>query len=184
MDERAEVLKRLKEAVDIFTNNERSYLLIPEIRTNFGYALRGAKTTEDVAAIPGRLTVAFNRVIYCLPPAFGASDHIARVIITAMKHEEEKRSAINLKYYEEIARNLPQDDTYIFDRKQEPEESRKMEHHTMNFMVEMAYKKFGKIPQYIVDLGDLGKEPTIYVIDKDPVIVAEKSLKLLNFLSP
>ena len=182
MDIREEVLIRLKEAVDLFISHEKAYLLIPEIRTNIGYALPDAKTTEDVAAIPGRLTVAFNKVIYCLPPAFGASDHIARVIITALKYDKRMRSAINLKYYKGVVNSLPSDNTFIFDRKSEPEESRNKEHHTMNFMVELAYKKTGKIPNYIVDIGDFGKEPSIYIIDEDPMKVVEKSLKLIDYI--
>lgn len=182
MDERQEVLIKLKQAVDVFISNERSYLLIPEIRTNIGYALSNANTVDDVAAIPGRLTVAFNRVIYCLPPAFGASDHVARVILTAMKYDKEKRSVINIKYYDEIVKNLPSDNTFLFNRKEEPEESRKREGHTMNYMMELAYKKLGKIPNYVVDLGEHGKEPTIFVVDVDPFTVIKKTLELLSFL--
>jgi len=182
MDERQEVLIKLKQAVDVFISDERSYLLIPEIRTNIGYALNNANTVNDVAAIPGRLTVAFNRVIYCLPPAFGASDHVARVILTAMQYDKEKRSVINIKYYDEIVKNLPMDNTFLFNRKEEPEESRRKEGHTMNYMMELAYKKLGKIPNYAVDLGEHGKEPTIFVIDADPLIVVKKTLELLSFL--
>lgn len=185
MEERDEVIVKLKEAVDHFISNERAYLLIPEVRTNIGYALPNATSVTDVAAIPGRLTVAFNRVIYCLPPAFGASDHIARIIITAMKYDKQMRSAINLKYYEKLVSALLEsnrDDIYVFDRRTEPEESKKVEGHTMNFMIYSAYKKLGRIPTFIADLGDYGKEPAIFVIGKDPMKVVEISLNLLQFL--
>ncbi|BFH72606.1 thiamine-phosphate synthase family protein [Sulfurisphaera javensis] len=182
MNEREEVLIKLKQAVDNFVSEDRAFLLIPEIRTNIGYALSNAKGVEDVAAIPGRLSVAFNKVIYCLPPAFGASDHVARVILTAMSFDKKKRSAINVKYYDEIVNNLPKDNVFIFNRKEEPEESRKMEGHTMNYMIRKAYEKLGKIPNFVVDLGDYGKEPSIFVIDEDPLIVVKKTLDLLRFL--
>ncbi|AWR96459.1 phosphomethylpyrimidine kinase [Acidianus sulfidivorans JP7] len=185
MEERSEILVKLKEATDYFISNEKSYLLIPEIRTNFGYALPNAKNENDVAAIPGRLTVAFKKVIYCLPPAFGASDHIARVILTAMKYDKDIRSAIDLKYYEKIVNMLNKIDPnniYIFNRKSEPEESRKKEGHTMNYMIDLAFNKLGKIPTFVVDLGDYGKEPTIFVLGKDPMEVAKISLELLRFL--
>lgn len=182
MDEREEILLKLKQAVDFFINEEKAYLLIPEIRTNIGYAIKNAKSVEDVAAIPGRLTVAFNRVIYCLPPAFGASDHVARVILTAMQFDREKRSVINVKYYKEIVDNLPKNNTFLFDRKEEPENSRKREGHTMNYMMELAYKKMGIVPNYVVDLGDYGKEPTIFVIDTDPMNAVKKTVELLRFL--
>lgn len=182
MSERDEVLIKLKQAVDNFVSHDKAFLLIPEIRTNIGYALSDAKNVEDVAAIPGRLTVAFNRVIYCLPPAFGASDHVARVILTAMNFDKRKRSAINIRYYKEIVDQLPSENLYVFNRKEEPEESRRMEGHTMNYMMKKAFEKLGKIPTYVVDLGDYGKEPSIFVIDEDPLIVVKKTLDLLRFL--
>ncbi|QIW24996.1 phosphomethylpyrimidine kinase [Sulfolobus sp. S-194] len=182
MNEREEVLIKLKQAVDNFVSEDRAYLLIPEIRTNIGYAISDAKSVNDVAAIPGRLTVAFNRVIYCLPPAFGASDHVARVILTAMTFDKKKRSSINLKYYKEIVDNLPNEDTFIFNREEEPEESRKAEGHTMNFMMKRVYEKLNKIPTYVIDLGGYGKEPTIFILDEDPLIVVKKALNLLRFL--
>lgn len=185
MEERDEVILKLKEAVDYFVSHEKSYLLIPEIRTNIGYALSNAETVNDVAAIPGRLSVAFNRVIYCLPPAFGASDHVARVIITAMRYDKQIRSAINLKYYDKIVNyllELDKSNVYLFDRKTEPEESKKIEGHTMNFMVYSAHKNLGRIPTFIIDLGDYGKEPTIFVLGKEPMEVVKISINLLKFL--
>ncbi|QGA55535.1 phosphomethylpyrimidine kinase [Sulfolobus sp. E5-1-F] len=181
--ERSHVLKRLKEAVDIFVSNEKAYLLIPEIRTNIGYAVSNAINANDVAAIPGRLTVAFKKVIYCMLPAFGASDHIARVILTVMKYDKNLRSAINLKYYREVIEKLPTNDLCIFDRSSEPKEVKYKEHSTMNFMVEFCYGRLSKVPTYIVDLGDFGKEPSLFILDQDPVIVVNKSLGLLKYIS-
>ncbi len=97
--ERREVLIDLEKAVRIFTSNEKSHILIPEVRTNIGYALTNPSGIQDVAAIPGRITVAFGKAVYCLPPAFGASDHIARVILTAMKYDKSIRSAMNIALY-------------------------------------------------------------------------------------
>lgn len=180
MDERDEVLLELKKAVDEFIKNDLAYLLIPEIRTNIGYAIKDSKDVNDVAAIPGRLTVAFKRVIYCMPPAFGASDHIARVILETMKYNKEYRSAINLKLYSIFKESLS--NVYIFDRKKEPDASKEKEHRTMNFMIKSAYEELGKIPNYIIDLGDYGKEPGLFIIDKNPLLVIDKALKLLDLI--
>ncbi|WP_338599478.1 thiamine-phosphate synthase family protein [Sulfolobus tengchongensis] len=180
--EREIVLKKLKEAVDLFVSSDKVYLLVPEIRTNIGYALPNANNTNDVAAIPGRLTVAFNRVIYCMLPAFGASDHIARVILTAMKFDRKIRSAINLKYYKEIVNKLNAQDTCIFDRSTEPKDIKLKEGGTMNFMIESCYNKLGKVPNYIVDLGDFGKEPSIFILDEDPIKVVNRAIELLQYI--
>jgi Uncharacterized conserved protein len=179
VDERKAVLTELEEALKRFIEDRRSYLLIPEIRTNLGYSLPDPKGVGDVAAIPGRLTVAFNRVIYCLPPAFGASDHVARVIITANKHDRNVRSAMNLALYPQFKERL---NAYVFDRRREPQGQKNVEGRTMNFMVESAFQETGRIPDYILDLGDYGKEPGTFVLGRNPMEVVEKALFLLTLL--
>ncbi|MEM4046898.1 MAG: thiamine-phosphate synthase family protein [Metallosphaera sp.] len=178
IEERAQVLRDLEEAVKRFVSNNKSYLLIPEIRTNVGYALVNAQDTYDVAAIPGRLTVAFNKVIYCLPPAFGASDHIARVILTSMKFDPNIRSAMNLALYPQFFGLNP----YVFDRTTEPAERKRLEKKTMNFMIEKAFSDLGRIPEFIIDKGDLGKEPGLFVLGKTPQEVVNKALQLTSLL--
>ncbi|BBG24666.1 thiamine-phosphate synthase family protein [Sulfuracidifex tepidarius] len=180
---RQEVLRRLKEAADLFISNPRSSLLIPEIRTNLGYAIPEARNVEDVAAIPGRITCAFGKSFYCMPPQFGASDHIARVILTAMKHDQAVRSAIDLRYEESIVKSLPSEELCVFNRNVETEESRSVERHTMNLMVDFCYKLWdGKSHKFIIDEGDVGKEKTLFVLGKDPVDVVKISLSLLDLI--
>ncbi len=182
-DDRQDVLRRLKEAADLFISNPRSFLLIPEIRTNLGYAISGAKKVEDVAAIPGRITCAFGKSFYCMPPQFGASDHIARVILTAMKYDLTMRSAIDLRYEESIVKSLPKEEMCIFNRSVESQESRNLERHTMNLMVEFCYKLWkGESHKFIIDEGDVGKEKTLFILGKDPVEVVKASLSLLDLV--
>ncbi|BCS92713.1 thiamine-phosphate synthase family protein [Metallosphaera javensis (ex Sakai et al. 2022)] len=177
-DERKLVLQELEKAVKEFVSQERSYLLIPEVRTNIGYAVRNAKDSNDVAAIPGRITTAFQRAIYCLPPAFGASDHVARVILTAMKYDPDIRSAINLAYYPQFLRLNP----YLFDRSQEPQAQKPVEGRTMNFMIEKAVREVGRVPELIVDKGDFGKEPGLFILGRNPSEVVSRAIHLLSLL--
>ncbi|ABP94739.1 hypothetical protein HA72_0564 [Metallosphaera sedula] len=177
-EERKSILDELDRAVKEFVSHELTYLLIPEVRTNVGYAIRNAKDASDVAAIPGRITTAFQRAIYCLPPAFGASDHIARVILTAMKYNPETRSAINLAYYPQFLKLNP----YIFDRSQEPPGQKPVERKTMNFMIEKAVQDTGRVPEFIVDKGDFGKEPGLFILGGTPTEVISKAIHLLSLL--
>ncbi len=182
-DTRQEVLKRLKDAADLFVSNPRSHLLIPEIRTNLGYAIPNANSVEDVGAIPGRITCAFGKSFYCMPPQFGASDHIARVILTAMRYDPNFRSAIDLRYYLSIVKSLPKNEVCVFNRAVESQQSREKERHTMNLMVEFCYKEWGgRSHHFIVDEGDVGKERTIFVIGEEPVDVVKRSLSLLDLI--
>ncbi|QKR00356.1 phosphomethylpyrimidine kinase [Metallosphaera tengchongensis] len=176
--ERREVLTELQDALKVFSSNERSYLLIPEVRTNLGYAVNGAKNVFDVAAVPGRVSVAFQRILYCLPPAFGASDHIARVILTAMEFDQRMRSAMNVIFHPKFLTLNP----YVFDRASESTSDKQVERRTMNFMVRKAFEETGAIPELIVDKGDFGKEPGTFILGRNPKEVVERAFHLLSLI--
>jgi predicted fused transcriptional regulator/phosphomethylpyrimidine kinase len=174
---RDDVILTLKSALDLFVRDPRASLLIPEVGTNIGYALPDAKGLDEVAAVPGRISLAFGKPIYCLPPAFGASDHVTRVILTAMKFDPPMRSAINLRFVE----GLKGEDVYVFDRSKEPPDSAKLEGRTMNFMVESAFKSRPRV-RYILDVGAHGKEPSTFVISTDPVNAVKEALSLAEMI--
>ncbi|BCU66582.1 hypothetical protein HS7_00190 [Sulfolobales archaeon HS-7] len=169
-------LKALKEAADYFVEAIGSYKLIPEIRTNIVYAREGATTTGDVAGIPGRITIAFGRAYYCLPPAYGESDHMARLVLSVMRFNSKMRSGINVRYKKGIEEKL--DEVFVFNR---AEEISKEEGHTMNFIPQLMINKVGSIRRYIVDLGDFGKEPSLFILGETPLEVVKKSLELIEF---
>src|SRR5438093_2927285 len=73
---------------------------VPEVGINIGYALPAATSLEDVCALEGRLLRVRDSLEATGPPAFGASRHVARIILTAMRFDPRVRSAINLKYRE------------------------------------------------------------------------------------
>ena len=95
--ERERVLKDLREAVHRLAHQPVGEL-IPEVRANLGYALPGALDHEDVAAIPGRISQVEESLLICREPIFGASRHIAGVILAAMRFDSEMRSAMNIRY--------------------------------------------------------------------------------------
>jgi hydroxymethylpyrimidine/phosphomethylpyrimidine kinase len=53
-EERDEVLRVLRAAVDQIAQS-MDPALIPEVGTNIGYALPGARSRDDVAAVDGRI---------------------------------------------------------------------------------------------------------------------------------
>ncbi|MEZ0345826.1 MAG: thiamine-phosphate synthase family protein [Infirmifilum sp.] len=91
--EPAQVLLAAKKFVSI-PGVER---IIPEVGTNIAYSKFKPERPEDVAAIEGRIVRTSRGARICGFPAYGASRHLARVIIEASKHDENLRSAINLK---------------------------------------------------------------------------------------
>jgi hydroxymethylpyrimidine/phosphomethylpyrimidine kinase len=117
------------------------------------------------------------------PPTFGASSHIARKILALTSRDPRARSAMNIRYDPELVERAKALGLKIavVDRRREPEEVKKREGGTMQWVVEEALSQTGgAAPDLIVDLGDWGKEPQITVVGRTPTEVVEKVLKIVH----
>ena len=61
-------------------------------------ARENAQSVEDVVGVPGRITTINGRAKAFTMPDWGASSHMARLVLEVMKHDPERRSALNLRY--------------------------------------------------------------------------------------
>lgn len=157
--------------------------LVPEVQINLGYALPWAASVQDIAAFPGRIVALGKGVARIKCPEYGASSHVARLILTAMSYDRRYRSAMNIRYnvkYLERAQNLGYS-MAEFSRKDEPREVKFKEGSTIIWGVKRAIDGSKTIPDIIYDAGDLGKEPIIRVLGRNPLEVVDKALKLGKF---
>jgi len=180
---RYEVLAALTAAAARLQKEDLSPL-IPEVMSNLGYAASYPEGPQDVAAFPGRLVRTPGGLIIPAPPAFGASRHIARIILTAMATHPEVRSAMNIKYFagvEELAPLLHLQAASL-DRGQEPPEAKAGEGGTLAWGVASVLKPGKPPPDLICDQGGWGQEPMIRILGPNPMSVAEKALALKNAL--
>jgi hydroxymethylpyrimidine kinase / phosphomethylpyrimidine kinase / thiamine-phosphate diphosphorylase len=158
--------------------------LIPEVMSNLGYATPYPEGPQDVAAFPGRLLSSPQGLLIPAPPAFGASRHIAGVILTAMSTHPELRSAMNVKFFEGLDDLAPLLHFRVagFDRSAEPPEVKAREGGTLAWGVASVLKPGEPPPDLIYDRGEFGKEPMIRILGPTPMAVAEKALALKNAL--
>ncbi len=182
--ERYRVLEELKMAIERLESIPGSGLLVPECQTNFGYALSRPIDRNDVAAVPGRIIRFRDRMKAFSCPEFGASEHVANIILEVMKYDPEIRSAINLRYSEDIMRAVEEANLEVsyFDRREEPEEVKAKEGMTMKWGVKVAIERIGKVPDVIYDTGGWGKEPMIVILGESPFKVIEKLDKIMRRL--
>ena len=175
-------LPEIKDAVEQAASELEEILtvsLVPEVGINIGYALPEAKTPSDVYAMEGRLIRVGNAIGHIGGARPGASKHIARIILAAMKFDGNARSAMNIRFDEraiEICESLG----YLvgsFDRKDEPEKTS-----TMEWGCEFVIKALGKVPDIIYDMGGIRKEPMIRILGKNPQDVVDKLRSIVNRL--
>ena len=173
--ERYLVLRELKEAVSILENSLNFPKLIPEVGCNIGMAIPKAGSYEDVAAVEGRIVWCKGRTIPVGCVDFGASRHVAGVILASLRYNPGIRAAINIKYSEETLAACREMKLEIssFDRTEEPENAS-----TVDLGTTETIKKFGSVPKVIYDKGSPGKEPMICLLGTDAAEVAKLAVEL------
>ena len=180
--EKFRVIEAMRKAVERLESLERASAAIPECQSNLCMAIEGAEGVGDVAAIPGRIVRIWDRVKASDHPWFGASSHVAKAVLTIMKHYPGIRAAMNIRYDEqfiEAAKDLGWVISF-YDRREEPEDVKRIEGATVPWGIETAIKRAGgRAPDLIYHRGDWGKEPMILVFGRDAVEVVEKLEKLL-----
>ncbi|NJE06563.1 bifunctional hydroxymethylpyrimidine kinase/phosphomethylpyrimidine kinase [Thermococcus sp. M36] len=157
---------------------------VPEVGMNFVYALPGiyARGKADVAGVKGRI-VKFGETVKPVGPVeFGASDHLARAVLTMMGFYPEVRSALNLRYDEWLIERAKRAGLRVsfYDRREEPEEIKRREGATIPWGIEMAVKRLGERPDIVYHLGDWGKESMVLLFGENPGDVIRKLRLLLG----
>jgi hydroxymethylpyrimidine/phosphomethylpyrimidine kinase len=179
--ERYQVVQELKRAVEIL-KEEKIGDLIPEVSSNLGYALPQAEGIEDVAAFPGRIVRFKDSVATSSDPEYGVSRHVANIILTVMKFDPEYCSAMNIRYSRENVARLKRTGFLVghFDRRLEPKRLKEKEGSSLEWGVGEVLREMKRVPDFIYDEGDVGKEPMIRVLGKNPMEVVNKILKAVG----
>jgi len=155
-------MKDVQDAVSMLEKCEGFPALIPEVGTNIGMALSGATGTDDVAAVRGRI-VRVDGAKAVGNVEFGASRHVAKVILAAMRFDGNMRSAMNIRYSPDILSACKKLGFSIasFDR---------------------AIEGFGAVPDVVYDLGSVGKEAMVRLLGRTATEVAKKATKICKKL--
>ena len=179
--ERYPVIQELKRAFEALEQGKVGHL-IPEVSSNLGYALPGAEGMEDVAAFPGRIVRLKDTVASLKDPEFGASQHVAKIILTVMHFDPEYGSAMNIRYSRENVARLRRKGFLVghFDRKREPRQVKEKEGSSLEWGVQDVLRRLKRVPDFIYDEGDVGKEPMIRVLGRDPMEVVQKVIRGLS----
>ena len=181
--DKIETLNNVWKAVKILTSHKEIRRFIPEVGMQVAMASLNARDANDVAAVDGRIVKCLDDVrVGCI--RFGASSHMARVILTVMKYDSDIRAALNLKYDLKLLEAMKKNGLKIayFNRKHEPKKIREIEEATLPWGVREAIKFTGEVPDVIYDFGGLGKEAMIRVLGKTAIDAVEKVVKSIKHI--
>ena len=173
--QRYQVLRNVEEAVEII-EKKMAPELIPEVGCNIAMAVSKPASPHDVAAVQGRIVRLRGMPHGVGCAAFGASSHIARIVLTAMHFDPSMKAAMNIRYSKETLLACENIGLEIasFSREDEPEDVA-----TMEWGVSEAIKMAGgKVPDVIFDAGGIGKEAMIRLLGMDAVEVAGRAVEI------
>ncbi len=158
--------------------------LIPEIQSNFCACMHSPQSLSEIMGFPGRIVKVKNTITYVNLPEYGASKHIAKILKTVNSFDNRYKAVMNIKYLEnieEIAKKL-NFKIGFFDRRNEPKEIKEKEGYSLEWGTKKVLDELGYVPDLIYDKGDIGKEPIVRVIGFNPIDVANKIIKIKEYL--
>lgn len=165
--ERKRLLEELERALAMLSSSKAFANLVPEVRTNIAAAVQEPRDLSDVAAFPGRLTVVRGRVVSLGPPEFGASRHMASVLLAAKRVDERVGAVTCLKYTRAVEAAIERLGlvSAAVDR-------------SKFASVEDFIASLPKVPSVVVDPGGPGIEPVAYVFGGSAVSAAEVAVRI------
>jgi predicted fused transcriptional regulator/phosphomethylpyrimidine kinase len=178
------ILGNVVTAMTMLQSSRAFSFLMPEVRVNLVYALPDARTEKDVAAIDGRITVVNGLPRASGLPAWGGSDHMARLVIQVRRHDPSVNAGINFKCDAdviEIVKQYCQQKGFRFgfiDRSKEPSEVAGPERSSMPWKIDYMVQTYGGVPKLFYENEGWGKEPLFVVLGKDAVEVARIALEI------
>jgi hydroxymethylpyrimidine/phosphomethylpyrimidine kinase len=173
--EKSRALEEVWRAARLFAEDSESVKLLPEVGSNIAMALPSAEKTSDVVGLSGRIVRVGGRAHLTGFPQLGGSEHIANLVLTAMRHDHMIRAGLNIRFSEEILRACKKLGLKVswFDRNKEPRGVK-----TMKWGAEQAIKLAGELPQVIFDRGARGKEPMVRLLGTSPIEVVKLALRI------
>jgi hydroxymethylpyrimidine/phosphomethylpyrimidine kinase len=146
--------------------------LVPEVSMNLALAAPWPAAVGDVAAFAGRITRGRDGSVY-IPagPAFGASSHMAKVVLAASAVVPAVACAVNVRYNERTLAALSRAGLVAawFDRAKEPQEVKAREGSSLEWGTHAALAAHPDPASVdaVCDPGESGKEPMIRLLGRD-----------------
>ena len=163
--EQTSLLKRLEWAVSRIDVNKLKNLM-PAVGMNIACCLDSARSTAEVAAFPGKITVVDGKIRHHETPKFGASKHLSSMLIDSRVYDKSKSSILNI---------LPGGDRDNVERICE------------ELDLNLTFAPKGELVPHqgidvILDEGAFGWEPSLYILAHNPLELVDRMHRMISLL--
>ncbi len=146
--------------------------VLPNVGMNIAACLQTATTVAEVAAVPGKITSVDGELRTHGKPQFGSSKHLAEMLLEAKKIDSAKSAIINIRPpgdYEGTDIDAVQEACNQLGWSLADADRNGIEHSESEVDV-------------ILDIGDFGWEPSLYVLGASPLEVVDRCHTLVKTL--
>jgi len=175
VNDREKVLNELKRAFKILSKIPEFKILIPEVYSNLARALPNPTSIRDIAAFPGRIIPVGKYIKTVGDPAFGASKHLAKILLMVTKLYPNILAIMNIKYDDMIYKAVKRSGlshAYTIKRKGE-----KGDDAVINGLRRVIERR--GIKNVIFDRGGEGLEPVTYIFGTDSYDIVDKVVSII-----
>ncbi|MBN1390268.1 MAG: hypothetical protein JXA22_06475 [Candidatus Thermoplasmatota archaeon] len=163
---RVRVLEDLEKAVEYLRSHPIPGL-IPALKVNIACGTQGASCLHDIASYPGRLPDRNGSLTEPRPPEFGASRHLASVLLAAMGRDASITSVISLAFNGPARSALAQGNIEFLQLDR-----------SSGSIQELLSREGAGEYRMVADPGDFGIEPCLYIFGASPLETAARAVDL------
>ncbi len=180
--------RELADAVSLLEGCREFSRLVPEVRVNIVYAPDGTEQPDQVLGVDGRITVVAGMPKASGPIRTGVSDHMARLVTEARRHDPSIRAGLNFRWNEAISKYVQ---GYCsakglafgwIDRSAEPGNLIGRDKGSIPWKVEQLVATCGIVPPVFYESRGWGKEPLFFLVGPDPAGVAKRAIEIAKGL--
>ncbi len=178
--ERARVISDMLDALRIIEQSKTFTTIVPQVRANFVVCNDFAETEQDVAGVPGRITIVDGYARALISPQFGASQHTAELLLHAKETWDTIRACLCVSGRKDVVKVASQIGFRVV-TVSEPE--------GVASRIIRSLKSTDRIPgrktvyPAIHVPGGMGVEPILYLFGPSASELSGRSLKLSDSLA-
>ncbi len=176
---RARVIGEMAAAVRVIEQASGFDRIMPQVRANIVACDGTAKSIDDVAGVPGRITMVEGRARVLSGPRFGTSAHTAKLLLWAKRSWPRVRACLCVSGNENVVQAAESNGFKVLRLKSPAVDSKRISSAATRLV--KAQKRVPRLPALHVP-GGVGVEPILYLFGKDAISLANHCVDLIEAL--
>ncbi len=181
-DFRIHVLNSLTRGSQLLQESTEFTQLIPQVQSQLVMSIPDACDIDDVAGFPSRIGILDSKAHTYTGPEFGASTHLARILLVIQELDTTMQAAIVLKFQSNMEAIFVKQKLRYVRADRESVQGQKETDEALLTAIREALAQSGPV-NILIDEGLVGIEPVVYLFSEDAEQAATQAISLAKLLA-